>query len=309
MATRCRLCAEAKPLNDIECTITDQQINIRQMLLDCCRWSAFESDEYENLPQIVCKECFSNLQQSWQFANTVANAQQCLLDYSNHGRYEVESQPLFGDGSLCVAFDFKVEMGHSVLSNDNNVDAQSDAGDANADDNHARDLSFGEDDQKDPIVKCEAVFDGEDDHANDNFDRDSSSEEDDREDPSVNKDAESPKKAKTIDDEELPLPNVVIDKKFKLMKHVHKNACLTDGTIAPAVIERLQLSNWSIIQYHCSFCNDLCMGPLALRQHVKEEHRYETYKNSCKLCSEEFPTTRKLSNHMCSVHLRYLRHW
>lgn len=139
MDSRCRLCAEAKPLNEIECTIQDRRTNVRQMLMDCCRWATFEASEYDNLPKIVCTRCFNHLKSCWQFANSVADAQQRLLDYWNDVTREATKADhtdgaLIEDDATCVAFEFKMDIGDICYDVAENTSTK--AGKPDADDGH-----------------------------------------------------------------------------------------------------------------------------------------------------------------------------
>lgn len=73
MGTVCRLCAKKKPLNELTNSIEDQ--NIQQKLINCARWDSIVVIEYETLPKKICNLCYTKLEMSWSFAESVAQAQ------------------------------------------------------------------------------------------------------------------------------------------------------------------------------------------------------------------------------------------
>lgn len=74
----CRLCAEEKAPEELAFRFDDEILNIEQKLIDCCRWKAFLGDEHDGLPKRICIVCFQRLEQSWEFAESVAQAQQAF---------------------------------------------------------------------------------------------------------------------------------------------------------------------------------------------------------------------------------------
>lgn len=79
MENVCRLCAKEKPLKKLIHNIHDRKLNIEQKLNDCCRWNSLITFEYDELPKKFCKTCFNKLENSWNFAVSVAEAQHQLL--------------------------------------------------------------------------------------------------------------------------------------------------------------------------------------------------------------------------------------
>lgn len=88
MKTLCRLCAKEKSPNQLMCSIEDKVLNIEQKLIDCCRWNSFVSNN-EEMPKMICDLCFKSLEESWAFAETVALAQQYLLEQLIDIKFEV----------------------------------------------------------------------------------------------------------------------------------------------------------------------------------------------------------------------------
>lgn len=74
----CRLCAKEKPLKYLEHTIDDPILNIEQKLIDCCRWNLLASNECDGMPKTVCATCYRQLESSWAFSESVADAQRQL---------------------------------------------------------------------------------------------------------------------------------------------------------------------------------------------------------------------------------------
>lgn len=80
MENLCRLCANVKTPEQLTCSIEDQTLDIEQKLIDCCRWKSYMNYEtYTHMPRKICNACMKNLERSWSFAESVAQAQQGLL--------------------------------------------------------------------------------------------------------------------------------------------------------------------------------------------------------------------------------------
>lgn len=81
MDNLCRLCANVKTSGQLTCSITDELLNIEQKLIDCCRWKEFDTPENsDNLPQKICNACLKSLENCWEFAEHVAQAQHALRE-------------------------------------------------------------------------------------------------------------------------------------------------------------------------------------------------------------------------------------
>lgn len=72
MTILCRLCAKSKNKSEIKTTLHEARFDIQQKLLRCCDWKV---NLDFHLPQNVCTICFDKLEQSWLFAENVAEAQ------------------------------------------------------------------------------------------------------------------------------------------------------------------------------------------------------------------------------------------
>lgn len=73
MSIFCRLCAEARNLDQIKTTINDTDWNIEAKLAICCQWNPLQVND--TLPKEVCDFCFDKLEQCWTFSQIVATAQ------------------------------------------------------------------------------------------------------------------------------------------------------------------------------------------------------------------------------------------
>lgn len=78
MSDLCRLCAQTEDVERMH-EISDPALNIEQMLVDCCRWNSIRENGNHFFPQKVCMICVGKLEQSWEFAESVAAAQHELL--------------------------------------------------------------------------------------------------------------------------------------------------------------------------------------------------------------------------------------
>lgn len=91
MKYQCRLCAKYRTKKQLKCSIDDQHLNIKQKLIDCCRWNSFIS--HETMPQMICNTCFKTLETCWAFAETIEKAQQLLsIQLTNIHEYEPPNQ-------------------------------------------------------------------------------------------------------------------------------------------------------------------------------------------------------------------------
>lgn len=283
MDSRCRLCAEVKPLNDIECTVKDRRTNVRQMLMDCCRWATFEASEYDNLPKIVCTRCFNRLKSCWRFANSVADAQQRLLDHWHDVSIEATKvdhtgAALVEDDATCVAFEFKMDVGdicYDVAGNASTKESKSDA-----DDGH--DSTESQRDRR-PLLDA----------------NDSDSESD------------AARIAAIRGPEDFAPPSVLRDKTYKILEHVRNEECNADGTIAPNGVARLRLADWTIVKYRCYLCQTILATSSELRRHMRDDHCNHESKYLCQFCRKPLASRRSkaLPSHVQQVHLPYLDHW
>lgn len=76
MENWCRLCANEKYADELIYNIADECANIKQKLIDCCRWNEIADEDNIGVPKMICKDCYGKLEQCWLFAECVMLAQQ-----------------------------------------------------------------------------------------------------------------------------------------------------------------------------------------------------------------------------------------
>lgn len=76
MESWCRLCAIEKYPDELIYNIDDEFANIKQKLIDCCRWNEIGDNDQIGIPQMICKDCYDNLEKCWSFVENVSLAQQ-----------------------------------------------------------------------------------------------------------------------------------------------------------------------------------------------------------------------------------------
>lgn len=76
MESWCRLCAIEKYPGELIYSIDDEIANIKEKLIDCCRWNEIGDDDQIGIPQMICKDCYENLERCWSFVQSVSLAQQ-----------------------------------------------------------------------------------------------------------------------------------------------------------------------------------------------------------------------------------------
>lgn len=282
--SRCQLCAEAKEPYQLECSVKDQQSNVRQMLLDCCRWATFEGSEYEHLPANVCKSCFSLLKLSWYFANKVANAQRVLLDHWTTTMAiedEPSTDPLVDDrmgaklATIQTASD--PDIRDEICQNLEKALPPQDTDGANG-------LRIAAVQSIDPDFDQWSNYD------------DDSDESEHRAPNAIEK---------TPDDFEM-------DPNFQLLKHLRKGDGNRDGTIKPEAVQRLRLLDWSFIKYPCYICQNSLPNPVQLKRHVNEKHPNERFATTCVFCYRKqfsYGNVNIMKHHISEAHLPYLKLW
>lgn len=77
MKNLCRLCAKERTSRQLMYNIDDINLNIEQKLIVCCRWNSFIGNE--QMPKMICAICWKSLEKSFDFAESVALAQQQLF--------------------------------------------------------------------------------------------------------------------------------------------------------------------------------------------------------------------------------------
>lgn len=75
MTDICRLCASLKILEQLT-SISEPNLHLAEKLSKCCSLELSINDEL--MPQSVCQECILSLNNSWNFAEKVCQAQDIL---------------------------------------------------------------------------------------------------------------------------------------------------------------------------------------------------------------------------------------
>lgn len=283
MESRCRLCAEAKEPYQLECSVHDQQPNVRQMLLDCCRWATFEGSEYEHLPVNVCKSCFSHLKLSWYFANKVANAQQALLDLWTTTmaiKDEPHTDPLADDQMGAQLATIQMPPGPGIRHNIRQHLAKASTP---KDSDGANGLRIA------PVQSVDPHFDHWSDYG----------------------DASDESEHRTASAIEISADHFEMDPNFQLLKQLRKGDGNRDGTIKPEAVQRLRLLDWSFIKYPCYICGNSLSNVVQLKRHVQEKHPNESFAVTCVFCHKKqfSESTNRMKNHITEAHLPYLKLW
>lgn len=86
MTEYCRLCAELKDSSEIVASIIDVEQSMK--LQTCCEWTE-QNTKLRSLPHNICGICLDKLDKSWLFSQSVASAQEKLLEMI--GRQSVDS--------------------------------------------------------------------------------------------------------------------------------------------------------------------------------------------------------------------------
>lgn len=81
MTAYCRLCAEMKTEDELNTTISDSKLNVKEKLVVCCQWNNYINNDH--LPETICYSCTEKLEKSWLFSECVAFAQLKLSEIFN----------------------------------------------------------------------------------------------------------------------------------------------------------------------------------------------------------------------------------
>ncbi|XP_031621561.1 zinc finger protein 425-like [Contarinia nasturtii] len=89
MFSLCRLCAKHTNASDLTTEVCD----ITSKLKVCCGWKPIENDA-EMMPNKACNLCVENLQQSWNFAESIWAAQQQLIKLASEVHPQTDIDPM-----------------------------------------------------------------------------------------------------------------------------------------------------------------------------------------------------------------------
>lgn len=304
MEVVCRLCGDKKPQSQIKCSIEDQDLNIEQKLIDCCRWQLYQS--YDNLPQDLCIECFQQLQRCWEFAEKVSQAQQKLIDNLTEC-CEMKSQDPF---DVTVKSEFQVNND----SNDSPVEPWNEPDDWN--ENHSsssnENLSFH--------AKMEECADEET----------SNPVEIEEYDKPINGKQLDPN-AKNVnsnyfmenDEDEVKKKNQKITNEATerwTPGNISFPDCLsaddrnTDGTVKIEAITNFGLVTWTMLQNRCNECEASFITSVELQRHHKLRHTSTAFRFRCWFCNESAENKShydksSLKRHIVRCHVPHLEYW
>lgn len=113
MTDICRLCASLKRLDHL-ITIADPSLSVKTKLLRCCQ---VELSHNPILPQNICKECLSSLNNSWVFAERVLECQRTLEQafLSDFDQQVIETQKPTDNGGTVQAAMVSIPFLHCVM--------------------------------------------------------------------------------------------------------------------------------------------------------------------------------------------------
>lgn len=271
----CRLCANVKSPKQLVCTIDDQTLNIKEKLIDCCRWKQFQSAENYNLPQNICNICLKNLEKCWSFAESVAQAQQMLIAQS------VEVKPTIL---------LQIESVNTVDLHESSHDIIEDIK-----------ITFN---PPEPLTHYEQSFveSMPELFSNDNI----TEESNDR----LTKEQLPHPKDEYNENRQIDV-NVSVNKKIDvdLLNALSNDAKNSDGTIRMEYIMKLDLFDWSMIKTRCSICKQIFENYRQLKCHFDANHPHQTLRLLCMFCNSTLGKKRSVFRHVINSHRPYLKYW
>lgn len=278
MENVCRLCASVKPPDELIYGIDDQYFNFEQKLIDCCRWKMFDSYEYVSFPRLFCDDCFRKLENSWEFAESVARAQEQFL------MHMVEIKP-----AILIEID---SLETPSLIENQNIDAKQTNDQTNG---IISESSFEKNDFIDikyALAQLEAYP---------NVTKDPTDSQPDNDEYEFISTDEKKKNCETLSEDVHEHLNFL-----ELLSDCDKNA---DGTVTPEAILRLNLDTWSVIQAKCYVCNEVHENNRSLISHFQQNHSNNTKKYMCTICDLLFSKRSGVFRHVTTLHRPYLQYW
>lgn len=281
----CRLCAQNRRPDEIVGQIKSIELDIESKLIVCCQWNKIEETECNEMPQNVCDSCFTNLNQSWNFAEHVKRAQIELYSKFVNGNIGLDAKP-----ELKIEPKFDCDDDESIfpdaLNYSNLIELKLETNTQSY-----SPLSIGEQAiDFDPMDQIDQMDDSDEFNGT------------------------------TNDVEASICTNIIVSDKQKtatmkfnernFLKSFEKNDRNTDGSVKLEAIQRLGLDNWSIIQYKCYLCKVQLNDHYDWRSHIKIEHPGEEFRHLCNICNVKHYQQRKpLLKHVISNHRRYFKYW
>lgn len=271
----CRLCAQNRDPDEIIGRINSTELDIELKLIVCCQWNTIDGTQQSNeMPQNVCASCFTSLNQSWNFAKRVRDAQIELYSklLKRNDAFDCELDDENALPNQCI------QPNYIELKEETDMQTFS---------------PLSMDEQTNDFDRMEQIDDFDD------FDCAKNDVE-----PAINTniivcEIDSDKPQKTTEFNER-----------NFLKSIEKSDRNTDGSIKLGVIQRLGLDNWSIIQYKCYLCKVQLPDHYEWRSHIKIEHPGQPYRHLCNICNiKEYKQRKPLFKHVISNHRRYFKYW
>lgn len=274
MSDSCRLCAEATPLEDLK-SIDDPDLEIEQKLNACCRWESLKNITDIDLPQQICIMCISQLNICWQFAENVAIAQQKLIQ--NTKNRQLNPSNVFNGGDQT---EFCKSEGDYF---DDNYFMDDFSIPTRAEKNTFEEIN--------PLEAGNQIKNEPHEHSEDSQD-------------SIEIGIRSP------EDEMIEIP-MFQDPPSNLLDLLTVDDRNDNGTIKDTATERLNLTNWMILQHQCYLCKICCGDLYKLKKHFKTEHPNERFQNLCNFCEPEKTIIKRWNfhEHTTTFHLPHLKYW
>lgn len=277
----CRLCGELKSSSRIKCKINDSNLNIQQKLIDCCRWRLFQ--DYKNLPEHICNSCFKLLEASWSFAEIIAQTQQKLLENLTNLKKETP----YLEPEINVPEDRENQYSGDI-DDVKNIEILCTPIDFDANDNfdYSQDLSDIDNTVFEAIAENELKMD-----------------------ESIIATKDEPKNENEMDTFVQQIPSTSFN--FDLLAVLSDDDQNSDGSINMDKIRKLNLEDWSKLQYPCWLCNTIYEDSSVLKEHITSIHPGSEQRIVCSFCSPKTIFSRKttLYDHVRKNHLPHLKYW
>lgn len=346
METICRLCAEVLSADDIICTINDIELNIRQKLIDCCRWDELHDTANDFYPKNICKTCYGRLEICWNFSRSVTRAQFKIFKLVEGGVCEdidldfvpVHARTIHADVHIqpesCFVEDLPIvnpveSTSVKVEIDVNPIDIFEN--DALSTDERPIEISPSKIPGTLKNVKKETALKKIEPAASDSDSeldcKDAfgstaslSSHDDDPMDARSGAAAASANAAIAANSANIKMltnaNNTVFKQanKSKLLQSrdfiaLIKDRSNEDGSVRADAIKEHQLVNWTLLQETCWICKWPAPDRPSLRIHIRDEHPSEDIRTMCMLCGKSFKSRHPLMRHTMSEHYPYLDFW
>lgn len=337
MNTICRLCAEVSSIDDMSCTIDDHELNIRQKLIDCCRWDELHDSRSDFYPKNICKICYGRLELCWNFSKVVARAQfkifkfvegggqMDLIESSNNvDKTYVKPEP----EEICIVESLPIvnqpaEQEFSTTTTEQNP-LNTHAFESITIDSSPVDSIMQDTDFPSTTISHEAAIipatklDAESNIKNKFIDWETDGEDIYGSAASLSScEDKLTVSVATIPNQADAANNIALQRTFtsklitqKNFVELVKDHCNADGSVNADAIKMHQLVNWTLIQEICWICKFAAIDRASLRNHIRSEHPFEEVRVICTLCpNQSFASRHPLMCHTQKKHFPYLEFW